>query len=87
MLDEPSAGLHPVDVVKLIEALGSLVERGHSMIVIEHSPEVMVAADWIIDLGPGGGDDGGRLVAEGTPEDVAKSKSPTGQVLARALAR
>ena len=85
LLDEPAAGLHPLDVVKLIEALGSLVERGHSMIVIEHSPEVMVSADWIIDLGPGGGDQGGRVTAEGTPEDVAKSKTPTGQVLARTL--
>ena len=55
------------------------------MIVIEHSPEVMVSADWIIELGPGGGDLGGQLVAEGTPEDVAKSQSPTGQVLARVL--
>ena len=53
------------------------------MIVIEHSPEVMVSADWIIDLGPGGGDEGGRLVAEGTPEDVAKSQTPTGEVLAK----
>ncbi len=86
LLEEPAAGLHPVDVVKLIEALGSLVERGHSMIVIEHSPEVMVSADWIIDLGPGGGNEGGRLLAEGTPEDVAKSQSPTGQVLAKAFA-
>jgi excinuclease ABC subunit A len=86
LLEEPAAGLHPVDVVKLIEALGSLVERGHSMIVIEHSPEVMVSADWIIDLGPGGGDEGGRLVAEGTPEDVAKAQSRTGEVLAKALA-
>jgi excinuclease ABC subunit A len=85
LLDEPAAGLHPVDVVKLIEALGSLVERGHSMIVIEQSPEVMISADWIIDLGPGGGDQGGRLVAEGTPEDVAKVQSPTAQVLAKAL--
>ena len=86
LLDEPAAGLHPLDVVKLIEALGSLVERGHSVIVIEHSPEVMLSADWIIDLGPGGGDQGGRLVAEGTPEDVAKSQTPTGQVLATLLA-
>jgi len=85
LLDEPAAGLHPIDVAKLIEALGSLVERGHSMIVIENSPEVMASADWIIDLGPGGGDLGGRLLAEGTPEDVAQSASPTGQVLARAL--
>ena len=85
LLDEPAAGLHPIDVVKLIEALGSLVERGHSVIVIENSPEVMAAADWIIDLGPGGGELGGRLLAEGTPEDVAQSASPTGQVLARTL--
>jgi excinuclease ABC subunit A len=86
LLDEPAAGLHPLDVEKLIEALGSLVERGHSVIVIEHSPEVMVSADWIIDLGPGGGDEGGRLVAEGAPEDVAKSQTPTGEVLAKLLA-
>lgn len=56
------------------------------MIVIEHRPEVMASADWIIDLGPGGGDSGGRLVAEGTPEDVARSQTPTGQFLAKALA-
>jgi excinuclease ABC subunit A len=86
LLDEPAAGLHPVDVVKLIEALGSLVERGHSVIVIEHSPDVMVSADWIIDLGPGGGGEGGRLIAEGTPEDVAKAQTPTGHVLAKLLA-
>ena len=86
LLDEPAAGLHPVDVVKLIEALGSLVERGHSVIVIEHNPDVMVSADWIIDLGPGGGGEGGRLIAEGTPEDVAKAQTPTGQALAKLLA-
>ena len=86
LLDEPAAGLHPLDVEKLNEALGSLVERGHSVIVIEHRADVMVSADWIIDLGPGGGDSGGRLVAEGTPEDVARSQTPTGQVLAKALA-
>jgi len=85
LLDEPTAGLHPVDVVKLLDALHSLVDRGHSLIVIEHSLEVMVCADWLIDLGPGAGDEGGRVVAQGTPEDVAKSASPTGQVLARAL--
>jgi len=85
LLDEPTAGLHPVDVLKLIEALNALVDRGHSLIVIEHSPDVMLCADWIIDLGPGAGDEGGRLVAQGTPEDVAKSGTPTGQVLAKAL--
>ena len=73
LLDEPTAGLHPVDVVKLLDVLNSLVDRGHSVIVIEQSLDVMVSADWIIDLGPGAGDEGGRVVAQGTPEDVAKS--------------
>jgi len=85
LLDEPTAGLHPVDIVKLLDALNALVDRGHSLIVIEHSLEVMLCADWIIDLGPGAGDEGGRVVAQGTPEEVAKSASPTGQVLAKAL--
>ncbi len=87
LLDEPTAGLHPVDIIKLLDALDSLVDRGHSLIVIEHSLEVMVCADWIIDLGPGAGEDGGRVVAQGTPEDVARSGSPTGQLLAKALIR
>src|SRR5262249_27105708 len=85
LLDEPTAGLHPSDLLKLLDALGSLVDRGHSLIVIAHSPEVMACADWIIDLGPGAGAEGGRLVAEGTPEDLARSATATGQVLARAL--
>ncbi len=86
LLDEPTAGLHPLDIVKLLETLNALVDRGHSVIVIEHSIEVMVAADWIIDLGPGAGDEGGQVVAQGTPEDVARSGTLTGQVLAKALA-
>jgi excinuclease ABC subunit A len=85
LLDEPTAGLHPVDVLKLLDAMNALVDRGHSLIVVEHSLEVMLSADWIIDLGPGAGDEGGRVVAVGTPEEVAKSGSPTSQVLARAL--
>ncbi len=85
LLDEPTAGLHPIDVVKLLEALNALVDRGHSVIVIEHSPDVMMSADWIIDLGPGAGAAGGRVVAQGTPEDVASSGTPTGIVLARTL--
>ena len=85
LLDEPSAGLHPLDTVKLLETLNALVDRGHSVVVIEHSIEVMVAADWMIDLGPGAGDEGGQVVAEGTPEDVARSGTFTGQALAKAL--
>jgi excinuclease ABC subunit A len=85
LLDQPTAGLHPLDVVRLLEVLNSLVDRGHSLIVIEHHAAVMAAADWIIDLGPGAGDEGGRLVAQGPPEDVAKSPAPTGRVVAEAL--
>ena len=85
ILDEPTAGLHPFDMLRLIDALNSLVDRGHSVIVIEHSPEVMSCADWIIDLGPGAGDEGGQIVAQGTPEDVARSGTLTGMVIANAL--
>ena len=85
LLDEPTAGLHPVDILKLLEALGALVERGSSLVAITHSLEVMLAADWIIELGPGAGDEGGRIVAQGTPEQIATAATPTGEVLARAL--
>jgi excinuclease ABC subunit A len=85
ILDEPTAGLHPFDMLRLLDALNSLVDRGHSVIVIEHSPEVMVCADWIIDIGPGAGDAGGRVVAQGTPEEVALSGTLTGDVLAKVL--
>jgi excinuclease ABC subunit A len=87
ILDEPTAGLHPFDMLRLLDALNALVDRGHSVLVIEHSPEVMICADWIIELGPGAGAEGGRIVAQGTPEDVAKSGTLTGQVLAEALNR
>jgi excinuclease ABC subunit A len=86
LLDEPTTGLHPADTLKLLDALNSLLDLGHSLVVIEHSPEVMACADWIIDLGPGAGDDGGQVVAQGTPEDVAKTGTPTGLVLADLLA-
>ena len=86
LLDEPTTGLHPADTAKLIEGLSSLLVIGHSLIVVEHNPDVMAAADWIIDLGPGAGDDGGDVVATGTPETVAAVDSPTGCVLASALA-
>jgi excinuclease ABC subunit A len=87
ILEEPTRGLHPADTLKLLEALNSLLNLGHSVIVIEHSPDVMAAADWIIDLGPGAGDAGGRVVALGTPEEVARIDTPTGRVLAKSLSR
>ena len=86
LLDEPTTGLHPADTLRLLDALNSLLNVGHSLIVIEHSPEVMVSADWIIDLGPGAGDEGGRVVAQGRPEDVARADTPTGRLLAGLLA-
>jgi excinuclease ABC subunit A len=85
LLDEPSAGLHPLDVVKLLDALHALVDRGHSVIVIEHSSDVIMNADWIIELGPGAGAGGGRVISEGTPEDIARHTTPTGEVLARTM--
>jgi excinuclease ABC subunit A len=87
ILDEPTAGLHPFDMLRLIDCLNALVDRGHSVIVIEHSPELMLCADWVIDLGPGAGEEGGRVVAQGTPEDVARSGTLTGNVLENALRR
>jgi excinuclease ABC subunit A len=87
LLDEPTTGLHPADTLKLVEALESLLVLGHSLLVVEHDPSIMARADWIIDLGPEAGDRGGRIVAEGTPEAVAKSGTATGAVVARALGR
>jgi excinuclease ABC subunit A len=82
ILDVPTTGLHFADVKKLLEVLHALVENGNTVIVIEHNLEVIKTADWVIDLGPDGGDRGGKLVASGTPEDVVKVKtSYTGQYL------
>jgi len=87
VLDEPTTGLHFEDIHKLLVVLDRLVEAGNSVIVIEHNLDVIKCADWIIDLGPEGGAGGGRIVAEGTPEEVAKVKaSYTGQFLAPLLA-
>ncbi|MEZ5779347.1 MAG: excinuclease ABC subunit UvrA [Paracoccaceae bacterium] len=86
ILDEPTTGLHFEDVRKLLEVLHELVEQGNTVIVIEHNLDVIKTADWIIDIGPEGGDGGGRIVATGTPEDVAKVESSyTGQYLAPML--
>ncbi|MFP6747407.1 MAG: ATP-binding cassette domain-containing protein, partial [Alphaproteobacteria bacterium] len=88
ILDEPTTGLHFDDVRKLLEVLHTLVESGNTMIVIEHNLEVIKTADWVIDLGPEGGSGGGRIVAEGTPEAVAKvAESYTGQYLKAVLGR
>ncbi len=88
ILDEPTTGLHFDDVRKLLDVLHTLVESGNTMVVIEHNLEVIKTADWVIDLGPEGGDGGGRIVAEGTPEAVARvAASYTGQYLARLLGR
>ncbi len=86
ILDEPTTGLHFDDVRKLLDVLRELVDQGNTVIVIEHNLEVIKIADWIVDLGPEGGDKGGQIVAQGTPEDVARVKaSYTGQYLAAYL--
>ena len=88
ILDEPTTGLHFHDVAKLLEVLHELVETGNTVIVIEHNLEVIKTADWIIDLGPEGGDGGGEIVAAGTPEDIVREKrSYTGAFLKPVLAR
>jgi excinuclease ABC subunit A len=86
VLDEPTTGLHFEDTRRLLHVLDRLVDQGNTVVVIEHNLDVIKTADWIIDLGPEGGDGGGRIVAEGTPEQVAKtSGSYTGEVLRRLL--
>ncbi|WEK06315.1 MAG: excinuclease ABC subunit UvrA [Candidatus Devosia phytovorans] len=88
MLDEPTTGLHFHDVAKLLDVLHELVDGGNTVVVIEHNLEVIKTADWIIDMGPEGGDGGGEVVAVGTPEDVAQVKrSYTGQFLKEVMAR
>jgi excinuclease ABC subunit A len=83
ILDEPTTGLHFEDVRKLLEVLQALVDQGNTVLVIEHNLEVIKVADWIVDLGPEGGDKGGRIVASGTPEEVAAvAESYTGRYLA-----
>jgi excinuclease ABC subunit A len=81
LLDEPTTGLHFHDIGKLIEVLQSLVDRGNTVIVIEHNMDLVKATDWVIELGPEGGSRGGKLLAEGSPEKIAKGKTPTGIAL------
>ncbi|MEC0220916.1 excinuclease ABC subunit UvrA [Paenibacillus odorifer] len=86
LLDEPTTGLHPHDVIKLIDMLGQLVDSGNSVVVIEHNTDVLVMADWIIDMGPEGGLEGGQVLGESTPENIAEIKnSKTGRIVNQLL--
>jgi excinuclease ABC subunit A len=86
LLDEPTTGLHFSDIVRLLDCFDALLASGHSLIVVEHNLQLMKAADYIIDLGPGAAEQGGRVVAQGTPEElVAKRGSLTGRYLAEAM--
>ncbi len=88
VLDEPSVGLHAADVHRLITVLQKLVDQGNSVIIIEHNLDIIKVSDYIIDLGPEGGDRGGRVIAVGTPEKIAKCEaSYTGQYLKDILQR
>jgi excinuclease ABC subunit A len=88
ILDEPTTGLHFSDIVQLVDCFDALIEVGHSLVIVEHNLQLMKAADWLIDLGPGAADEGGRIVVTGTPEEVAACESSaTGRILAREFAR
>jgi excinuclease ABC subunit A len=88
ILDEPTTGLHFEDIKQLLEVLHRLRDHGNTMVIIEHNLDVIKTADWVVDLGPEGGSGGGRIIATGTPEQVAKVKgSFTGQFLAPILKR
>jgi excinuclease ABC subunit A len=86
VLDEPTTGLHPADVEKLLAQLHGLVDAGNTVIVVEHEMRIVTESDWVVDVGPGAGDEGGRLVASGTPVQLASNqKSRTARYLARAM--
>ena len=87
ILDEPTTGLHFEDIKTLLEVLNRLVERGNTVLVIEHNLDVVKSADYIVDMGPDGGRSGGRIIASGTPEEVAATDSPTAPFLRSELPR
>ena len=88
VLDEPTTGLHREDVRRLVALVDRFVERGDTVVVIEHHPDVMAAADWLVDLGPEAGDEGGEVIGQGSPETLAKLKgSHTGALLKREFRR
>ncbi len=85
ILDEPTTGLHFEDIKVLLGVLNRLVEKGNTVVVIEHNLDVIKCADYVIDMGPEGGKNGGMIIAEGTPEEIAKMKSPTAAYIAEEL--
>ncbi|HSO00472.1 MAG TPA: excinuclease ABC subunit A, partial [Candidatus Nanopelagicales bacterium] len=87
VLDEPTTGLHLADVAKLLDVLDRLVDRGDTLVIIEHHPAVIARADHVVELGPEGGAGGGRIVAEGAPREIAKKKTATGKVLKELFGR
>jgi excinuclease ABC subunit A len=85
LLDEPTVGLHSEDILRLVRLLARMVDGGRSVIVIEHNPVLLASCDWLLELGPGGGPDGGRIIAEGTPSDIVKAGTPTSPFLKELL--
>jgi excinuclease ABC subunit A len=86
ILDEPTLGLHASDILRLEAVLDGLVDAGHSVLVVEHDPALLSWCDALVELGPGGGPNGGRVIATGTPDDVARLDTPTAPYLREALA-
>jgi len=86
ILDEPTTGLHFEDIKRLLQVLNQLVDKGNTVLIIEHNLDIIKCADWVIDLGPEGGDEGGQIIVQGTPKDIIKAKnSYTGQYLKEVL--